>query len=105
MTDTPESPFLSEESWAELLLYVQNRQVIPVVGPQLVSVEDDGARMPLNRWLAPRLAAQLKLENAARFSALNEVACSYLLTRDSDRRRIYNGLRLLLRDAMRVLHF
>jgi hypothetical protein len=99
MMSAPDSMFMSEESWAELLLYVQNRQVIPVVGPELVTVEEAGARVPLVRWLAPRLAALLKLENPSGFSALNEVACAYLLTAYSDRRKIYNGLRLLLRDA------
>jgi hypothetical protein len=99
MVEVNESPFLSENNWERLLISVQNRQVIPVVGPQLVTVEEHGVRVPLTRWLAPRLAAQLKLENPARFSTLNEVACAYLPTRDSDRLRIYHGLRVLIRDA------
>ncbi len=91
--------FLAGEDWDELLLYIQGRQVIPVVGPELMTVEHDGARMPLTRWLAPRLAEQLKLAAPERFTALNEVACAYLLSEKSDRRRIYNGLRMLLRTA------
>ena len=87
--------FASEE-WDELILYIQNRQVIPVVGPELVTIECDGTRMPLTRWLAPRLSGQLKLTGA--FSSLNEVARAFLLA-GGDRRKIYNGLRLLLRDA------
>ncbi|HEX9710342.1 MAG TPA: hypothetical protein VGB42_10310, partial [Candidatus Thermoplasmatota archaeon] len=47
-----------EEDWDELILYVRSRQVIPVVGPELVTVEHEGARVPLTRWLAPRLAEQ-----------------------------------------------
>jgi hypothetical protein len=86
----------TDEEWDELLLYVQNRQVIPVVGPELVTVECDGSRMPLTRWLAPRLTEQLKITGS--YSSLNEVAGAFLLT-GGDRRKIYNGLRLLLRDA------
>jgi hypothetical protein len=52
----------ANEEWEELVLYIQNRQVIPVVGPELVTVESAGTRMPLTRWLAPRLAEQLKLK-------------------------------------------
>ena len=84
------------EEWDELLLYIQNRQVIPVVGPELVTIECDGTWTPLNRWIAPRLAGHLKVTGV--FSSLNEVAAAFLLG-GGDRRKIYNGLRLLLRDA------
>src|SRR6476660_1891221 len=91
--------FLTPEEWDELLLYVQNRQIIPVVGPELVTVDHEGARIPLTRWLAPRLAELLGLKAGPRFAALNAVACDYLLKDRSDRRKIYNGLRLLMRDV------
>ena len=92
----PTTTRLTSEEWDELLLYIQNRQVIPVVGPELVTVECDGTRTPLTRWLAPRLAEQLKLTGS--FGSLNEVAGAFLLS-GGDRRKIYNGLRLLLRNA------
>lgn len=96
MSATASPAFLAEEDWQELLLYIQYRQVIPVVGPELVTVAHEGGRLPLTRWLAPRLAEHLKLPEPARFSALNEVACAYLLGERSDRQQIYTGLRLLL---------
>jgi len=86
----------ANEDWDDLVVYIQNRQVIPVVGPELVTIECDGTRMPLTRWLAPQLSGQLKLPGT--FSSLNEVAGAFLLA-GGDRRKIYNGLRLLLRDA------
>ena len=89
------SGFANEE-WDELLLYIQNRQVIPVVGPELVTIESDGSRTPLTRWLVPQLATQLKLVGT--FSSLNEVASGFLLG-GGDRRKIYNGLRMLLQNA------
>jgi hypothetical protein len=97
MSTTP--PFLTEEDWAELVRSVFDRQVIPVVGPELVTVLDDaGQRIPLTRWLAPRLAEQLKLPDARRFSTLNDAACAFLLA-GGDRLKIYKGLRLLLQDT------
>jgi hypothetical protein len=69
--------FASDE-WDELVLYIQNRQVIPVVGPELITIECDGARILLTRWLAPRLAEQLKLTGT--YNSLNEVAGAFLLT-------------------------
>jgi hypothetical protein len=92
---------LSEADWEELLLYIQNRQVVPVVGPELITIEDQGMAIPLTRWAAPRLAEYLQLRAPQEFTALNEVACAYLLTEGSDRHKIYNGLRLLLRDIDR----
>ena len=91
--------FLTQEEWDELLLYVQNGQVIPVVGPEMVTVGHEGEQMPLTRWLAPRLAQQLRLGDHEKYIALNQVASDYLLTEKSDRRKIYNGLRLLMRDT------
>lgn len=92
---------LSEEEWDELLLYLENHQVIPIVGPELITISDPPGTppVPLVRWLAPRLAEFLRVPEAANAVSLNEVACAYLLTDRSDRRRIYNGIRLLLRDA------
>lgn len=87
------------DEWNELLLYIQNRQVIPVVGPELVTVQQENESVSLSSWLAPRLAAHLNLSNAERFTALNEVACAYLLTGGSKRLKIYNGIRLLLQGV------
>jgi hypothetical protein len=47
------------------------------------------------RWLAPRLAEQLQLPEAERYTQLNDVVCAYLATSKSDRRKIYNGLRAI----------
>lgn len=90
---------LEEEDWDELLLYIQNRQVIPVVGPELVTVEDKGQQLRLTDWLVPRLAAQLKLRTPDNCKSLNDVACEFLLGR-GDRKQIYNGIRLLLKGKV-----
>lgn len=49
---------LSERDWRDLLRLIHDRQVIPVVGPCLVTVIDPATdeRVPLHRHLAPALA-------------------------------------------------
>lgn len=51
-------PEPSERLWKDLLLYIKAGRVIPVVGPELVTVLLDGAEVPLSHWLARRLAQE-----------------------------------------------
>ena len=51
-------PFEVEEFWDELLAFIEDRSVIPVVGSEMVSVEIDGANVPLYRAAAERLLAK-----------------------------------------------
>lgn len=47
--------------WEELLGYVESRDVIPIVGKELLTVTVDGREAPLERHLAERLAGALGL--------------------------------------------
>jgi len=87
-----------DAEWEDLLRYIRAHRVIPVIGPELITVQEGNATLPLVHWLAPRLAEQLRLPEPSRFNSLNEVACSYLITENADRRRMYNGLRSLLQN-------
>jgi len=69
---------LREKDWNQLLQYIRNKQVIPIVGPGLVTVVDEGEELPLTRWLAPRLAEHLELSETAKFTSLNDVASAFL---------------------------
>lgn len=92
-------PEVAEEDWDDLLFHLENKKVIPVVGPGLVTVPDgDGGRMPLVQWIAPRLAEHLKIENADRFSSLNDVVSKFLVS-GGDRGRVCKGLRALLKEV------
>jgi hypothetical protein len=100
MTTTP-TP-LDEKAWNTLLIHIRHKRVIPVIGPELVTIaEPDGTRIPLYRWLAPRLAAWLELPDPEGYTALNDVACAYLLDGRADRSQIYDGLRNIL-DGQRL---
>ncbi|HEV7515691.1 MAG TPA: toll/interleukin-1 receptor domain-containing protein [Thermoanaerobaculia bacterium] len=56
MTDLPDKPF-----WDDLLDYIEERAVIPIVGSELVTVQDHGSEVRLERWLAEQLVADLGL--------------------------------------------
>jgi len=47
-----------EEFWEDLLAYVESGPVIPVVGPELLTVEVAGKTVPLYRRIADRLLAK-----------------------------------------------
>jgi hypothetical protein len=62
--------------WEDLLGYIESREVIPIVGKELLTVTVDGREAPLERHLAERLAGALGLlagELSGGFG-LNEVA-------------------------------
>ncbi|MCP9772312.1 hypothetical protein KBY66_06700 [Synechococcus sp. Tobar12-5m-g] len=50
-----------ERFWEDLLLFVEEGKVIPVIGPELVTVEEDGTSIPLYHWLARSLAERIDL--------------------------------------------
>jgi hypothetical protein len=91
---------LQEGFWDNLLDYIQDRTVIPVIGPELVTVQEGDLEVPLYRWLAQRLAADLKLpaeELPASFD-LNEVV-SLHLRRRGEREELYAQIHRMLRNA------
>ena len=52
---------LEERHWERLLADIQGRQVIPVIGPELLILEIDGKPITLYRYLAEQLVARLEL--------------------------------------------
>lgn len=56
--------FQYEEFWEDLLVFIEEKKVIPVVGPELNVVELQGKSMPLNRALAIKLLENYHIEFA-----------------------------------------
>ena len=88
---------LSDRDWRKILLYIHDGKVIPVIGPELVTLPDPetGEIVPLKRFLAPCLAAVLGLADDDRFTTVNAVACGHPLNGGS-RANIYDELREIL---------
>ena len=89
---------LTETQWERLLGEIHNRNVIPIVGPEIVTIDDprDGVHKTLYSSMAAQLAEMLNLPpNRIPFRSLNEVACHHLLGGRS-RREIYPHVSTLL---------
>ncbi len=97
------SEFLPEKDWRGLIRDIHAGQVLPVIGPELVTFEDSttGRPVPLYRCLAPKLAARLGLPTGAGHDTINAVACAHLL-HGGTRKDIYDEIRELIDETRPV---
>src|SRR5262245_66526841 len=73
----PQVQLWDEGLWDELLAYLEEGRVIPIVGPSWV-VEDQEERTTLESYVATRLAAKVALPAGASAATLNDVVSRYL---------------------------
>ena len=94
-----DSPFLNEKSWRSLLRDIHAGQVIPIIGPEIVTVSsEDGHQVPLYNHLAKQLADRLGVALIpGQPPTLNGVACAWLLSGNSSK-GFYDELRELVDD-------
>jgi hypothetical protein len=112
------APTTQEFFWDDLLEYIEEGRVIPVVGAELLTVPDGaGGEAPLMRVLAQKLAERLRVpaDDCTGDDALHQVVCRYL-QRGGRREEVYPRLRnllkeqapptpLILRELARIRHF
>ena len=55
------APFDPEEFWEDLLAFIEDGRVLPVLGPELLTVDAGGAQTPLYRVVAERLLTKYGL--------------------------------------------
>jgi hypothetical protein len=91
---------LDEDAWDDLLSFIEDKRVIPIIGPELLTVDTDAGPRLLYDWLAEKLAAKLGVDTAQLPQPynLNDVVCWYLSMRGR-REEAYVRLRAILRDA------
>jgi hypothetical protein len=89
-----------EDAWDDLLNYIEERRVIPIVGPDLLRVETDQGPRLLYHWLAEKLAVRLSVDPVGlpQPLTLNDVVCSYLGQRGR-REEAYTRLRSIMREV------
>ncbi|MBW4050262.1 MAG: toll/interleukin-1 receptor domain-containing protein [Proteobacteria bacterium] len=95
----PPETALDENAWEDLLSFIEERRVIPIVGPELLMVASEGRPRLLYDVLAERLATRLNVdmrELPERYS-LNDVVCLFLAHRGR-REEAYVRLRGVLKD-------
>jgi hypothetical protein len=90
---------LDEDAWDDLLNFIEERHVIPIIGPELLRVETDGGPRLLYEFLAEKLAARLSVDvtDLPKPLTLNDVVCWYLGERGR-REEVYTRLRSIMRE-------
>ncbi len=91
---------LDDDAWDDLLSYIEERRVIPIIGPELLQVRTDKGPRLLYDWLAEKLAGRLNVDvsQLPQPYTLNDVVCWFLGARGR-REEAYVRLRGLLKDA------
>ena len=89
-----------EDAWDDLLNYIEERRVIPIVGPDLLRVDTEQGPRLLYEWLAEKLALKLSVDPTGlpQPLTLNDVVCSYLGQRGR-REEAYTRLRSIMREV------
>ncbi|HEX8741005.1 MAG TPA: toll/interleukin-1 receptor domain-containing protein [Casimicrobiaceae bacterium] len=91
---------LDDDAWADLLDFIEERRVIPILGPELLQVDTEAGPRLLYDWAAEKLAVKLGVDTGALPQPynLNDVVCWFLASRGR-REEAYTRLRSLFRDV------
>ena len=71
---------LDDDAWDDLLSYIEERRVIPIIGPELLMLDTESGPRLLYDWLAEKLAKRLNVDLSqlpAKYT-LNDVVCWFL---------------------------
>src|SRR5256886_11190388 len=91
---------LDDDAWEDLLSFIEDRRVIPIVGPELLLVSTERGPRLLLDWVAERLASRLNVHTTELppHYTLNDVVCWFLAARGR-REEAYVRLRSIIKDA------
>src|ERR1700733_9409099 len=91
---------LDDDAWDDLLNFIEERRVIPIVGPELLMVSTDRGPRLLHDWVSERLAGRLNVKPAdlPQPYTLNDVVCWFLANRGR-REEAYVRLRSIIKEA------
>ncbi len=91
---------LDDDAWDDLLSFIEERRVIPIVGPELLMVVTERGPRLLFDWAAEKLAARLNVPatDLPQPYTLNDVVCLFLAARGR-REEAYVRLRAIIKDA------
>jgi hypothetical protein len=94
------STTLDEDGWEDLLSFIEERRVIPIIGPELLQVQTSRGPRLLLDWAAEMLAGRLNVDTSQLPTSynLNDVVCWFLSSRGR-REEAYVRLRSILKDA------
>jgi TIR domain/SIR2-like domain len=100
MPHHPPPSRLDDDAWDDLLNYIEEKRVIPIVGPELLKVETETGPRLLYDWLAEKLAGKLNVDTSRlpQPYSLNDVV-SWHTASHGRREEAYTRLRSILREA------
>ncbi len=83
--------------WDELVLFIKERQVIPIVGQELTLVPGEHGLIRVDRLVARKLAERLGVETGGRFPdpTLDDVAGGFI-REGGNPRRVYFGIKAVM---------
>jgi hypothetical protein len=84
----------------DLLEFVEDGKVVPIIGEELLRVRQDGNEIPLYRYIADKLAERLEIppDSLPAEPSLNAVVCHYLQTGGMPE-EVYPKIRPILNQA------
>lgn len=90
-----------DDFWEDFLSYVEERRVIPIIGPELLQLRVGGEPVLLYRVVAERLADKLRVDmsDAQPQWGLDDVVCRYLQGRGR-REELYPRIRAIMKDLL-----
>src|ERR1700685_366657 len=91
---------LDDDAWDDLLSFIEERRVIPIVGPELLQIATERGPRLLYNCLAAGLASRLNVDTSQLPPAytLNDVICLFLAARGR-REEAYVRVRSILKDT------
>ena len=91
---------LDDDAWEDLLSFIEERRVIPIVGPELLQVSTERGPRLLYDWVAEKLAGRLNVDvtSLPQPYNLNDVVCWFLAARGR-REEAYVRVRSIIKDA------
>ena len=54
-----------DDVWEDLLNFIEEKRVIPIIGPELLKVDTESGPKLLLEWLAEKLAVRLGVDHGA----------------------------------------
>ena len=95
---------LDDDAWDDLLSFIEERRVIPIVGPELLLVATEKGPRLLYDWAAEKLAARLNVHAAdlPHPYTVNDVVCVFLAGRGRRQAFGLSHLRHFGRGSARV---
>lgn len=94
------APTLDDDAWDDLLSFIEEHRVIPIVGPEMLQVQTESGPRLLLDWVAEKLAVRLNVKTAdlPEHYTLNDVVCLFLAARGR-REEAYVRLRGIMKEA------